>query len=215
MTTARRPAREREENLKIDHVFSVLRAILVGLALTGLNAAAADEVDKAVANGAGTDATSMSSQQSGNEDFWFKLDALDINVYGLAYHPDREAVHRLNLDNQVNPGLALHYALIDDQRGVTFAEAGAYRDSGRNWAKFAALGYQFKVSERWRIGGALAVLNSDTYNRGVTFLGMIPLITYDLGPVKLNAVYFPKVGHYNEVDAFGFYLSLPIGRWLQ
>lgn len=215
MTTARRRARVPKENLKIYHVFSVLRAILVGLALTGLNAAAADDVGKAVANGAGTDATGMSSPQSRPEEFWFKLDALDINVYGLAYHPDREAVHRLNLDNQVNTGLALHYALIDDRRGITFAEAGEYRDSGRNWAKFAALGYQFKVSERWRLGGALAMLNSDTYNRGVTFLGMIPLITYDLGLVKLNAVYFPKVGHYNEVDAFGFYLSLPIGRWLQ
>jgi len=193
----------------------MLAAILVGLVLIGCDVAAANEVNKSVVAGADTDAASSSSRKTGTEDFWFNLDALDVNVYGLAYHPDREAVHRLNLDNQVNPGLALHYALIDDQRGITFAEAGGYLDSGRNWAKFAALGYQFKVSERWRIGGALAVLNSDTYNRGVTFLGMIPLITYDLGPVKLNAVYFPKVGHYNQIDAFGFYLSLPIGRWLQ
>jgi hypothetical protein len=214
MPTAGRSAREREENLKIYHVIPVLRAILVGLALTGFNAAAAEEVNKAVV-ATGTDATGMPSQQTGPDDFWFKLNALDVNVYGLAYHPDREAVHRQNLDNQVNPGLALHYALIDDQRGVTFVEAGGYRDSGRNSAKFAALGYQFKVSERWRFGGAVAVVNSDTYNRGVTFLGMFPLITYDLGLVKFNAVYFPKVPNYNEVDAFGFYLSIPIGRWMQ
>jgi hypothetical protein len=39
---------------------------------------------------------------------------------------------------------------------------------------------------------------------------MIPLITYDFGRVKLNAVYFPKFWHYNEVAAFGFYLSIPL-----
>jgi hypothetical protein len=215
VTAAGRPAREREEKLKNCQVFPVLRTILISLALIGLAAADADEANKAIVAGTGTGAAGMSSQQARPEDFWFKPDALDISVYGLSYHPDRGAVHRLNLDNQVNPGLGLHYALIDDQRGITFAEVGGYQDSGRNWAKFAALGYQFKVSERWRLGGAVAALNSDTYNRGVTFFGMIPLITYDLGPVKLNAVYFPKVGHYNEVDAFGFYLSLPIGRWLQ
>jgi len=133
-------------------------------------------------------------------------------VYGLSYHPDRETVHRLRLDNEVNPGLGLHYELDNDERGITFAEVGAYYDSGRNWAKFASLGYQFKFGKRWRIGGALAVVDSQTYNDGVTFVGMIPLITYDIGRVKLNAVHFPKFGHYNEVDAFGFYLSIPFGQ---
>ena len=75
-----------------------------------------------------------------------------------------------------------------------------------------ALGYQFKFGEHWRIGGALAGINSQTYNNGVTFIGMIPVITYDLGRIKLNAVYFPKFGHFNEVDAFGFYISIPLGR---
>ena len=122
-------------------------------------------------------------------------------------------MHRRNLNNQVNPGLGLHYELIDGERGSTFAEAGFYRDSGRNQAKFAALGYQFKFGEHWRIGGALAVLESGTYNRGAAFVGMIPLVTRDFGPVKLNAVYFPKFGQYNDVDAFGLYLSIPLGRW--
>jgi len=145
-------------------------------------------------------------------DFW-DLSRLDLNVYGLSYHPDRNAVHRKNLDNQVNPGLALHYSLTDSARGTSFVEGGAYLDSGRNWAKFAGLGYQYKVGERWKIGGAVAVANSPTYNRGATFVGMIPLITYDLGLIKLNAVYFPKIGNYNQVDAFGFYVSLPFGAW--
>ena len=133
-------------------------------------------------------------------------------MYGFSYHPDREEVHRLNLDNEVNPGLGLHYQLFNDARGITFVEAGAYYDSGRNWANFAALGYQFKIGERWRIGGALSVVHSQTYNSGTTLIGMIPLVTCDLGRIKLNAAYFPKFGDYNEVAAFGFYISIPLGQ---
>jgi len=58
-------------------------------------------------------------------------------------------------------------------------------------------------------------MHSQTYNNGVAFVGMFPLVTYDLGPAKLNAVYFPKFANYNEVAAFGFYLSLPLGKWLE
>jgi hypothetical protein len=133
-------------------------------------------------------------------------------VYGLAYHPDRATVHRTHLDNEVNPGLALHYRLADDERGITFVEAGAYDDSGRHWAKFAGLGYQFKYGEHWRIGGALALVDSKTYNHGVAFVGMIPLITYDMGRIKLNAAYFPKLGNFNQVNAFGFYIGIPLGK---
>jgi len=68
------------------------------------------------------------------------------------------------------------------------------------------------LGKRWRIGGAPAVLNSRTYD-GVAFIGMIPLITCDIGRIKLNAVYLPKFRQYNEVDAFGFYISIPLGRW--
>jgi hypothetical protein len=39
---------------------------------------------------------------------------------------------------------------------------------------------------------------------------MVPVITYDVGRIKLNAVYFPKVGHYNQFAAFGFYIGIPL-----
>jgi hypothetical protein len=104
--------------------------------------------------------------------------------------------------------------LINDSQGITFTEAGAYEDSGSNWAAFASLGYQFKLGEHWRMGGAIAVFNSKTYNDGATFIGMIPLITYDFGPFKLNAVYFPKVTSYNDIAAYGFYIGIPLGRWV-
>jgi hypothetical protein len=194
----------------------VLQAVFFALALTGLSAAAADhDVDGGTAGGSATDAAEISSEPARSKDFWFDINALDLNVYGLAYHPDRATVHREHLDNQVNPGLALHYELTNSDRGVSFTEAGAYYDSGRNWAKFLALGYQFKLGDRWRVGGALAAMDSRTYNHGVAFVGMVPLVTYDMGPVKLNAVYFPKVANYNEVAAFGFYFSIPLGKWAQ
>jgi len=167
----------------------------------------------AVAGGAGTNATAISSEKVEPPDSGFKLDALDLNVYGFSYHPDRDTVHRLNLDNEVNPGLGLHYEFSDTERGTTFAEIGAYQDSGSNSAKFAALGYQYKLAKRWRIGGALAIVHSRTYNEGVAFVAMIPLITYDMGRVKLNATYLPKLGHHNEVAAFGFYISIPFGQF--
>jgi len=62
-------------------------------------------------------------------------------------------------------------------------------------------------------GSATSNATARTYNEGVTFLAMIPLITYDVGRVKLNAIYLPKLGHYNEVAAFGFYISIPFGQF--
>jgi hypothetical protein len=199
--------------MKDHRTLSLLRVVLAGLALTMLGTAAANELGGvAMAAGAGSDAPAISSQKVETPDSWFRIDALDLNVYGLSYHPDRDTVHRLNLDNEFNPGLGLHYEFSDTARGITFAEVGAYKDSGSNLATFAGLGYQFKFAKRWKIGGAVAVVHSQTYNNGVTFLAMIPLVTYDLGRVKLNATYLPKLGHYNEVDAFGFYISIPFGQ---
>ena len=194
------------------NIRSALHAFFVSIAFTlaGTSAALADADRSAVE----TDPSRISSDQAHPSRFNFDLDKLDLNIYGLAYHPDRETVKRENLDNQVNPGLGLHYELRNTQRGVTFAELGAYRDSGRNIASFLALGYQFKLGDHWLIGGAVAAMNSKTYNDGVAFVGMFPLVTYDFGPVKVNAVYFPKVANYNEVAAFGLYFSVPLGRWL-
>jgi hypothetical protein len=183
-----------------------LRVVLAVLAFAMVATAAADEGNSA-------DATATSSKQLRTPDSWFDINALDLNVYGFSYHPDRETVHRKHLDNESNPGLGLHYELSDTERGTTFAEIGAYQDSGSNLAKLASLGYQFKYGKHWSIGGALALVHSQTYNKGVAFVGMIPLVTYDLGPLKLNATYLPKFGHYNNVAAFGFYVSIPFGDW--
>ena len=93
-----------------------------------------------------------------------------------------------------------------------FVEAGVYRDSGSRLAKIAGMGYQYKVGTRWRLGGALLGVQSDTYNGGAAFIAPVPIATYDLGRVKLNAVYAPHYGTQNPFAAFGFYLGVPLAR---
>ena len=137
---------------------------------------------------------------------------LNVHLYGFSYHTDRQGVRRSGLDNQVNLGLGLNYEFHEDARGVGFVEAGFYRDSGRNTAKLAGAGYQFKLGERWRAGGALVGVQSPTYNRGRFFVTPLPIVTYDLGPVKLNAMYAPRYKNYNQFAVYGFYFSLPFGR---
>jgi hypothetical protein len=116
------------------------------------------------------------------------------------------------LDNELNVGLGLNYTVHEDARGIAFAEAGFYRDSGSHVAKVAGLGYQFKLGRRWRLGGALLGVHSATYNGGTAFIAPLPVLTYDLGRATLNAVYAPRYGNYNEVALFGFYFGVPLGR---
>ncbi len=137
---------------------------------------------------------------------------LNLHIYGFSYHTDRQGVKRGGLDNEINLGLGLNYVFRENARGVSFVEAGVYRDSGRKWAKLAGMGYQFKLGERWRVGGALIGLHSPTYNSGKFFIAPLPIVTYDLGAVKLNAIYAPRYKDYNQFTVIGFYLSLPLGK---
>jgi len=100
----------------------------------------------------------------------------------------------------------------EDRRGVGFVEAGFYRDSGSNLAKVAGAGYQYKLGERWRLGGGLLLVHSETYNHGNAFIAPIPILTYDLGAVKVNALYVPRYRDYNEFAVFGLYFSVPLTR---
>lgn len=137
---------------------------------------------------------------------------LNVHVYGFSYHTDRDGVRRSGLDNEFNTGLGLNYKLREDERGISFVEAGFYRDSGSNLAKLAGIGYQFKYGEHWRLGGALVGVHSPTYNNGSFFVAPLPILTYDFGPVKLNAIYIPKYGDYNQFAVYGLYFSLPLRR---
>ena len=59
---------------------------------------------------------------------------------------------------------------------------------------------------------ALLLFDSRTYNHGRPFIAPIPIVSYDLGPARLNAVYAPRVTDLNDFAVFGFYLSVPLPR---
>lgn len=136
-----------------------------------------------------------------------------VNIYGLSWHPDRSTARDEDLDNEVNPGLGLRYDFSPaNSRWLTFAEAGVFRDSGREWAKMAGVGAQYRLTRRLSAGGALAAFYSDTYNKGDPFIAPVPLVSWDFGPLILNATYFPKVSDFNKVAAFAVYVTVPLGR---
>lgn len=165
------------------------------------------EIQPADSGVASTDTNVKPSNKVRSADQRFNL---NMHVFGLSYHPDRAGTRLSHLDNELNVGLGLGYRLHDNARGVTNMEAGFFHDSGRNWAKFAGVGYQFKLGDRWRLGADLLAINSPTYNKGHSFIAPIPRLTYDFGAVKINATYIPKVQKYNDFAVYAIYFTLPL-----
>ncbi|OGA72601.1 MAG: hypothetical protein A3G81_21545 [Betaproteobacteria bacterium RIFCSPLOWO2_12_FULL_65_14] len=113
----------------------------------------------------------------------------------------------LKVDNEINPGLGLRYRVPHSERLQWFLDVGAYRDSGRNTALVAGAGGLWHATDRLRLGAALALFDSDTYNRGKTALAPVPVAAYELDRVMLNFVYLPKVREVNEVATLGFWAT--------
>lgn len=137
---------------------------------------------------------------------------LGVNVYGLSYHFDRALAREIGVDNEFNPGLGLRYRLAASERLDWIFDAGAYRDSGRNTALVLGAGALWKPTPRFGLGAALAVLNSDTYNRGKTAIAPVPLLAYELGRATLNFTYLPKVSDINDVATLGFWVTFWPGK---
>jgi hypothetical protein len=134
-----------------------------------------------------------------------------VHLYGFSYHTDRKGVQREHVNNEVNLGLGLAYELHNDALGVLTFEGGFYQDSGRNWAKLIGPAYRFKLGDRLRLGAALPVIQSRTYNEGHVFIAPIPTASYDLGFVTLNVAYAPRFEQ-NPFAVFGFYFSIPLAN---
>ena len=113
----------------------------------------------------------------------------------------------MGFDNEVNPGLGLRYRARREAFD-RFLDAGAYRDSGRNAAKYAGAGAFWKPTGGFRIGGALALFHSDTYNQGEAFIAPVPLAAYEWRALTLNVVYFPKVSGVNDINTLGFWITV-------
>ena len=135
---------------------------------------------------------------------------LGLNVYGLSYHLDRDKAHKLGVDNEFNPGLGVRWRKVEKSFDW-FADVGFYRDSGRNTAALAGGGALWHASEGLRLGGALALLHSDTYNRGKTFVAPLPVAAYDFKRITLNMVFLPKVHEVNDINTLGFWATI----WLR
>lgn len=138
--------------------------------------------------------------------------SVNLHVFGLSYHPDREGTRVNHLDNEFNVGLGFGYRLHEDELGMINSEVGVFRDSGRNWAKFAGLCYLFKLDKRWKLGADVLLLQSPSYNDGEAFVAPIPRLSYDFGKVILNAVYVPRYKQLNRYAVYGIYFTVPLWK---
>ena len=133
-----------------------------------------------------------------------------VNLFGLSYHFDRTRAHESGVDNEVNPGIGVRYRIPDrESRRLQWVfDVGVYHDSGRNTALFAGAGPLWSVSEGWRVGGALAIVESDTYNHGRPFMAPFPVAAYEFRSVMLNFVYVPNISGINNVGVLGTWLTI-------
>ena len=116
----------------------------------------------------------------------------------------------MGIDNQVNPGLGLRWR-APRESWDWIADAGFYHDSGRHTAKLAGIGALWHATEGLRLGGALVLLQSKTYNDGTAFIAPAPLAAYEFGRVTFNMVYFPKWHEVNRTNQLGFWLTWWLG----
>lgn len=137
---------------------------------------------------------------------------LSLNLYGASYHFDRDKARELGLDEEFNPGVGLRWRSPQSARHDFFVDAGFYRDSGGRTARVAGAGLLWHAGKSLRLGGALALFKSDTYNSGNAFLAPVPLAAYETRLGTLNMAFLPKFGDVNEVSLLGFWLSIPLRR---
>ena len=131
---------------------------------------------------------------------------LGLNIYGLSWHLDASKAREAGVDNWFNPGLGVRYR-VPGERFDYFFDAGFYHDSGRNTALLAGGAFHWHATESARLGLALVVFNSKTYNQGETFLAPLPIAAWDFGRAQLNVVYMPKVTKINDINTLGFWLT--------
>jgi len=132
---------------------------------------------------------------------------LGLNLYGLAYHFDRELAREAGLDNEFIAGVGLRYRTAHSEQLDWVLDVSTYYDSGRNMAYLAGAGLLWKVSSGWRLGGALAAFKSDTYNRGRAFVAPLPLVAYEFRSITLNFTYVPKLSEINDVATLAMWLT--------
>jgi hypothetical protein len=131
-----------------------------------------------------------------------------IDVFGASYHLEQARAKERRVDNQFNPGLGLRYRASHSENLDWVFDVGGYHDSGRNTALFAGAGLAWHATERLRLGGALAAFQSKTYNGGKAAIAPVPVAAYEWRSVSLNVVYFPRLARFNDINTFGFWITI-------
>lgn len=146
---------------------------------------------------------------------WFAVSApplaaadLGLNVFGLSLHTDRSKHY-----NEINPGLGLHYVFAKPEpEWELFADSSIYYDSDRHWAKYAALGGQYRFAAAWKAGLAVGYVQSRSYNSGKPFVAPIPVLTYEYRDIAFNTVLLPGEDNGPKIIGLAFFMTIPFDR---
>lgn len=133
---------------------------------------------------------------------------IGLNIYGASYHFDRDKARERGLTHEVNPGLGIRWRAAPRETWDVFADAAVYRDSAAHTAKIAGGGALWHATEHLRLGAAVALFKSETYNGGKAFIAPVPLAAYELRRVTFNLVYFPKLREQNPTNQVGAWVTI-------
>jgi hypothetical protein len=131
---------------------------------------------------------------------------LGVNLYGFSWHLDRDKARAAGLDNWFNPGLGVRYRLPAEKVDFFF-DAGFYRDSGRHTALLAGGAAHWRATERARLGVALVLWKSGSYNEGRPFVAPLPVAAWEFDRFVVNMMWSPKIRQLNDVSTLGFWLT--------
>jgi hypothetical protein len=130
-----------------------------------------------------------------------------VNLYGASYHFERSRAEELGLDNEFNPGIGVRYRQPYGERIDWLYDAGVYRDSTRNTALVVGAGGFWKATDSLRLGAAIALFKSETYNDGNLALAPLPIAAWETRSLTFNAAFAPRIPGVNEVSTLSFWLT--------
>lgn len=136
---------------------------------------------------------------------------IGINVYGLSYHPNQKDSSGKTL-NELNPGLGMNYIFYEKPRNIFQFDAGIFKNSGRETAKYIGAAYRYKFGRGFSGGAEFVYFHSATYNNGDPTFGVFPMASYRRNPFTFTLLYLPRYRNINRNTAFGLYGTIHLGK---
>ncbi len=133
---------------------------------------------------------------------------IGVLVFGGSYHYQfrtYEDASGTKKYEQWNYGAGLEYVIHDGRRNLFTVDGGAYRDSKDKANIFGGPLWRFKFTNRLSAGIGVTLLTSSTY--GGPFLAPLPVVTYRVNRVSINAVWLLSLDP-NDSSAIGFFATL-------